>query len=55
MLTYAVVLIVVMIATYNPAIKSRVNAFWSKIKPKTKKKGKAAPKAAKKKAGKEEA
>ena len=56
MLTYAVVLILVMIATYNPAIKSRVNAFWSKVKPKTGKKDKSsAAKANKKKSGKEEA
>ena len=30
MLVYAVVLIVVMIATYNPAIRSRVSAFADK-------------------------
>ena len=30
MLVYAVVLIVVMIATYNPAIRSRVSAFAEK-------------------------
>lgn len=36
MLTYAVVLIVVMICTYNPAIKARVSAFKDKIKPKKK-------------------
>ena len=33
MLTYAVVLIVVMICTYNPAIKARIGAVWSKINP----------------------
>lgn len=33
MLTYAVVLILVMIGTYNPTIKSRINAMWSKINP----------------------
>jgi branched-chain amino acid transport system permease protein len=36
MLTYAIVLIVVMICTYNPTIKSRVSAFFEKIKPKKK-------------------
>jgi branched-chain amino acid transport system permease protein len=36
MLAYAIVLIVVMICTYNPTIKSRVNAFFEKIKPKKK-------------------
>ncbi len=36
MLAYAIVLIVVMICTYNPTIKSRVNAFFKKIKPKKK-------------------
>lgn len=53
MLTYAVVLILVMIGTYNPAIKSRVAAVWSKVKPKKKDKGPGKPK--KKKAGKEAA
>ena len=54
MLTYAVVLILVMIGTYNPAIKSRVAAAWNKVKPKKKKdKGPGKPK--KKKAGKEAA
>lgn len=38
MLTYAVVLIVVMICTYNPAIKSRISAKWEKINPFRKKK-----------------
>lgn len=53
MLTYAVVLIIVMIATYNPAIKSRVTAFTDKFRPK--KKAKAGSRAKKKKAGKEDA
>jgi len=53
MLTYAVVLILVMIGTYNPAIKSRVAAVWSKVKPKKKNKGPGKPK--KKKTGKEAA
>ena len=50
MLTYAIVLILVMIGTYNPAIKSRVNALFSKIKPKKKKDN---GKVKKKKSGKE--
>jgi branched-chain amino acid transport system permease protein len=33
MLTYAVVLIVVMICTYNPAIKARVQGVWNKVNP----------------------
>lgn len=53
MLTYAVVLIVVMIATYNPTIKSRVNALADRIRPKKKEKARGGAK--KKKAGKEEA
>ena len=40
MLTYAIVLIVVMICTYNPTIKSRVTALMDKLKPKKKHKGK---------------
>ncbi len=40
MLTYAVVLILVMIGTYNPAIRARITAFVNKIKPKKKDKGK---------------
>ena len=40
MLTYAIVLIVVMIVTYNPTIKSRVNAFFSNLKAKLKPKKK---------------
>ena len=35
MLTYAIVLIVVMICTYNPTIKARVGGFVDKLKPKT--------------------
>lgn len=38
MLTYAIVLILVMICTYNPAIKSRVAATWQKVNPFNKKK-----------------
>lgn len=34
MLTYAVVLILVMICTYNPAIKARISAFVNRIRPK---------------------
>lgn len=33
MLTYAIVLILVMIFTYNPTIKARMNAIWAKINP----------------------
>lgn len=40
MLTYAIVLIVVMICTYNPTIKARVSAIVDKIKPGKKHKGK---------------
>ena len=47
MLTYAVVLIVVMICTYNPTIKSRVTAFADRIRPKKKDKDKAGKKAGK--------
>jgi hypothetical protein len=39
MLTYAIVLILVMIGTYNPAIKARINAVWSKINPVKKRSG----------------
>ena len=39
MLTYATVLILVMIGTYNPAIRSRLGAFWQKINPFKKKGG----------------
>ena len=52
MLTYAVVLILVMICTYNPTIKARVTAVWNRINP-FKKKGGDKPK--KKKTGKEAA
>lgn len=52
MLTYAVVLILVMICTYNPAIKARVTGIWNKINP-YKKKGGDKPK--KRKTGKEAA
>ena len=52
MLTYAIVLILVMICTYNPTIKARVTAVWNKINP-FKKKGGDKPK--KKKTGKEAA
>ena len=40
MLTYAIVLILVMIGTYNPAFRARITAFVEKIKPKKKDKGK---------------
>lgn len=40
MLTYAIVLILVMIGTYNPAIRARITAFVNKFKPKKKDKGK---------------
>ena len=40
MLTYAIVLILVMICTYNPTIKARVGLFVDKFKPKKKKGGK---------------
>ena len=36
MLTYAIVLIVVMICTYNPTIRSRINAVIERLKPKKK-------------------
>ena len=39
MLTYAVVLILVMICTYNPAIKARVESVTAKINPFKKRKG----------------
>ena len=42
MLTYAIVLIVVMICTYNPAIKSRISAFVDKVNPKNKRAAKMA-------------
>lgn len=37
MLTYAIVLILVMIGTYNPTFKARINSVVNKIKPKKKK------------------
>ncbi len=37
MLTYAIVLILVMIGTYNPTFKARINSVIDKIKPKKKK------------------
>jgi branched-chain amino acid transport system permease protein len=40
MLTYAIVLILVMIGTYNPAFRARITAFVDKFKPKKKDKGK---------------
>ena len=52
MLTYAVVLILVMICTYNPTIKARATGIWNKINPFKKKNG-GRPK--KKKTGKEAA
>ena len=39
MLTYAIVLILVMICTYNPAIKARITGIWAKINPVKKKSG----------------
>ena len=53
MLTYAIVLILVMIGTYNPSIKSRIGAAWQKYNP-FNKANKDKPKKAKK-AGKEDA
>ena len=38
MLTYAIVLILVMICTYNPMIRARIGMVWDKIKPKRRKK-----------------
>ena len=46
MLTYAIVLIAVMICTYNPAIRSRITAFVNKLKPKKKGKTKTGKEAA---------
>ena len=40
MLTYAIVLILVMIGTYNPTIRARVTGLFSKLKPKGKNPGK---------------
>ena len=53
MLTYAVVLILVMICTYNPTIKARVDSMWNKINPFRKRGDGDKPK--KKKTGKEAA
>ena len=53
MLTYAVVLILVMICTYNPTIKARVDSTWKKINPFRKRGDSDKPK--KKKTGKEAA
>ena len=53
MLTYAVVLILVMICTYNPTIKARVDSTWKKINPFKKRGDGDKPK--KKKTGKEAA
>jgi branched-chain amino acid transport system permease protein len=54
MLTYAIVLIVVMICTYNPSIKSRISAVIDKIKPgKKQKKGSKGSGRKSSKAGKE--
>ena len=53
MLTYAVVLIVVMICTYNPAIKSRVQSITDKINPfkgKKKERGRSAKRKSRKEA-----
>lgn len=38
MLTYAIVLILVMICTYNPTIRARAGMIWEKIRPRRKKK-----------------
>ena len=54
MLVYSIVLIAVMIATYNPTIKARISGLWEKVNPfknKDKDKGKKKPK----KTGKEAA
>ena len=40
MLTYAIVLIVVMICTYNPTIKARITGFFKKFRPNKKDPGK---------------
>ena len=52
MLTYAVVLILVMIGTYNPTIKAKINEIWEKVNPFRKK---SEEKDRKKKSGKEAA
>ena len=46
MLTYAIVLILVMICTYNPTIKARVSMMADKFKPKKKGKSKTGKEAA---------
>ena len=46
MLTYAIVLILVMICTYNPTIKARVSMIADKFKPKKKGKSKTGKEAA---------
>ena len=53
MLTYAIVLILVMICTYNPTIKARVTSLWNKVNPFKKRDDRNKPK--KKKTGKEAA
>ncbi|MBR2705645.1 MAG: branched-chain amino acid ABC transporter permease [Mogibacterium sp.] len=53
MLTYAIVLILVMICTYNPTIKARVTSIWNRINPFKKRDDRNKPK--KKKTGKEAA
>ena len=53
MLTYAIVLILVMICTYNPTIKARVTSVWNRINPFKKRDDRNKPK--KKKTGKEAA
>ena len=53
MLTYAVVLILVMIGTYNPAIKSRIQATWNRINPFKKRKAEKGKNKAKRKSRKE--
>lgn len=52
MLTYAIVLILVMIVTYNPAIKARAHGLWKKINPFGKRQAESSKK---KKSGKERA
>lgn len=58
MLTYAIVLILVMICTYNPTIKARITGIWTKLNPFKKPKSgkeKTGGNKPKKKSGKEEA
>ena len=47
MLTYAIVLILVMIGTYNPAIRARMSMLADKIKPKKKDKSSGSPRSGK--------